>query len=264
MAVFFNDWRDIVLRQLTMTDPVTGLQFRQPQGLNVNSGDAHVFGWELTADIGLTESLTGRLTAGYTNSQIKNGRLDTLALFPSFYTTDPSCAPAAIQALPAASQDAVAAQCRGMSGEVSGNTQMRQPEWTASASLDYRHQLVGDWDLTSSISGNYISKMFMGNENQNVVPARTNVNFNLGVESPRYTVVFWVRNLFENNEPISAFRDIFWANDADLYATVPPGTGTIRDVSTFDDFPPMRMTITYPTLRTFGLDARIRFGGAEK
>ena len=264
MAVFFNDWRDIVLRQLTMTDPITGLQFRQPQGLNVNSGDAHVFGWELTADIGLTESLTGRLTAGYTNSQIKNGRLDTLALFPSFYTTDPSCAPAAIQALPAASQDAVAAQCRGMSGEVSGNTQMRQPEWTASASLDYRHQLVGDWDLTSSISGNYISKMFMGNENQNWVPARTNVNFNLGVESPRYTVVFWVRNLFENNEPISAFRDIFWANDADLYATVPPGTGTIRDVSTFDDLPPMRMTITYPTLRTFGLDARIRFGGAEK
>ena len=264
MAVFFNDWRDIVLRQLTMTDPVSGLQFRQPQGLNVNSGDAHVFGWELTTDVGLTESLTSRLTVGYTNSQVKNGRLDTIALFPSYYTTEPSCAPAAIQALPANQQDAKAAACRQISGDVSGNTQMRQPEWTASLSLDYRHQLVGDWDVKSSITGNYTGKMFTGNENQGWVPSYSNVNFNIGMESPRYTLQFWVRNLFDNDKPLSAFRDIFWSNDSDLYATVPPGTGTIRNVSNFDDFPPMRMTISYPSLRTFGIDARIRFGGAEK
>ncbi|MCC7258886.1 MAG: TonB-dependent receptor [Gammaproteobacteria bacterium] len=264
MAVFYNDWQDIVLRQLTMTDPVTGLQFRQPQGLNVNSGDARVFGWEFTADLGFTESLTGRVTVAYTDSQVKNGRLDTLALFPSFYTAEPSCAPAAIQALPVNQQDAKATACRGISGSIAGNTQMRQPEWTASASLDYRHQLAGDWDLMSSLTANYIDQVFIGNDNQGWVPSRTNVNFNIGVASPRYTLTFWVRNLLDNDDPLSAYRDIFWTNDSDLYATVPPGTGTIRDVSTFDDFPPMRMTISYPSLRTFGLDARMRFGGAEK
>ncbi|MCC7488462.1 MAG: TonB-dependent receptor [Gammaproteobacteria bacterium] len=264
IAAFFNDWRNIVLRQLTEVDPATGLHFTQPRGLNVNAGDAHVFGWELTADVGITDSLTGRLTTAYTDSKLLDARQDTYALFPSFYTTDPSCAPSAIQSLPTAEQDARAGECRAMSGDVSGKTNMRQPEWTASVSLDYVHQLFGDWDLKSSISGNYVGKIFTANDNQNWVPAHTNVNFNIGLESPRYTLQFWVRNLFENDEPLSAFRDIYWTNDSDMLAKTPVTGTTIRDASTFEDFPPLRMSISYPSLRTFGLTARVRFGGAEK
>jgi len=262
-SVFFNDWRNIVLRQLRDSDPSTGLPFTQPRGMNVNAGDAHVVGWELTADVSLTDNLTGRLTAGYTDSQLKKARQDTYALFPSFYTTDPACAPAAIQGLPTADQAAMANACKKMSGDVSGMTQMRQPRWTASLSLDYKRQLVGDWDLKSSISGNYVDKVFVANDNQNWVPAHTNVNFSIGAESPRYTVTFWVRNLLDNDKPISAFRDIYWTNDSDIQAQTPL-TAQFRTVSNFDDFPPMRMTITYPSLRTYGLTARMRFGGDAK
>ncbi|GIK34855.1 MAG: TonB-dependent receptor [Gammaproteobacteria bacterium] len=264
ISAYFNDWRDIVLRQLTEVDPVTGLHFTQPRALDVNAGDAHVFGWELTADVGITDNLTGRLTTGYTNSKLLDARQDTYALFPTFYTTEPSCAPAAIQALPAADQAAKAGECRTISGDVSGMNQMRSPEWTASLSLDYKRQLVGDWDLKSSISGNYVGKIFTANDNQNWVPAHTNVNFNIGIESPRYTLQFWVRNLFENDEPLSAFRDIYWTNDADMLAQTPVTGTDIRTTSTFDDFPPLRMSISYPSLRTFGLTARVRFGGDER
>ena len=272
LAAFYNDWRNIVLRQLTDTDPTTGLQFTQPTGLNVNAGDARVFGWELTSDIGFTDTLTGRLSAGYTDSKLKNARQDTFALFPSFYTKEPSCDPAAIQQLadpnPSTSaneaQDSKAAQCRALSGDVSGNTQMRQPEWTASASLDYQRQISGDWDLVSSLSGSYTGKIFVGNDNQAWVPSHTNVNFNIGAESPRYTVTFWIRNLLNNDKPLSAFRDIYWTNDADLQATTPAGSGSVKTVSNFEDFPPLRMSISYPSLRTFGLSGKIRFGGAEK
>ena len=138
-----------------------------------------------------------------------------------------------------------------------------QPRWTASLSLDYKRQLVGDWDLKSSISGNYVDKVFVANDNQNWVPAHTNVNFSIGAESPRYTVTFWVRNLLDNDKPISAFRDIYWTNDSDIQAQTPL-TAQFRTVSNFDDFPPMRMTITYPSLRTYGLTARMRFGGDAK
>ncbi len=264
IALFFNDWKDIILRQLTEAVPGTGEKFRQPQGINVNSGNAHVYGWEMTTNVAMTDNLAGRVTLAYTDSKMVNGHLESLAQFDSFYTDDPTCAPAVVQALPVAAQNAEAARCRALSGDISGTVQMRQPEWTASVSLDYKRQLVGDWDLMSSLSANYIDKIFVGNDNLSWIPSNSNVNFNIGVQSPRYTVQLWVRNLLDNDQPRSAYRDIFWTNDSDLYATVPSNSGNVGNVSNFDDFPPMRFTVSYPSLRTWGLTAKMRFGGAEK
>lgn len=269
LAAFYSDWGDMVLRQLTDLSPTTGLRLDQPIGLNYNAGDARVWGWEMQADIGFTENLTGRMTVAYTDSTMKNARLDTISLYPSFYTTEPSCAPAAIQALadPDPSTDdneaqlSKATQCRNLSGDVSGNTQMRQPEWTASASLTYRRELGGDWDWFVRGDANYLGKIYASNDNQSWLPARSNVNLRLGVDSPAWSVEFWVRNLLENRSPTAAYRDIFWANDSDLQGRESPAT--IREMSTFDDFPPFRLAVSYPSLREYGLVAKYRFGGAR-
>jgi len=262
MALFYNDWTDIVLRQLYDISPQSGLPFDQPTGLNANVGDAEVWGWEVTSDIAFTDNLTGRLTAGYTDSQLKDAKQSTYSLFPSFYTAEPSCAPEAIQALPEADQQGKANQCQGLSGDLSGNVQMRQPEWTASASLTYTRQLAGEWDWFVRGDANYTGKIYLGNDNQSWLGARTNVNLRLGVESSRYSVEFWVRNLLEEDSAIAAFRDIYWTNDSDLQAQDNPPT--IRQASTFDDFPPLKYSVTYPNLRTYGLTAKVRFGGAER
>lgn len=265
-AVFYNDWTDIVLRQLTETSPNSGLPLEQVTGFNVNAGDAEVWGWEATANVAITESLVGRLTVGYTDSQLSDARQDTFSLFPSFYTTEPSCAPSAIQAIAGADADETetlqatkAGECRQLSGDVSGNTQMRQPEWTSSASLTYTRPLDGDWEFFTRGDANYLGKIYVGNDNQSYLPSRTNVNLRLGFTSVKYDVEFWVRNLFENNNPIAAFRDIYWTNTDDIQAQENPAT--IREASNFDDFPPFRMSVTYPSLRTFGVVGRVRFGG---
>lgn len=261
-AVFYNDWSDVVLRQLIETSPTSGRPFEQPRGLNVNAGDARVWGWEATANMRFTDNLTGQFTVGYNDSQLENARMETYALFPSFYTDEPSCTPAAIQALPAEEQAEKAGYCRVISGDVSGNTQMRQPEWTTSASLTYRRAFAGNWEWFARADANYLGKIYVGNDNQAWLPSRTNVNLRLGVESGRYSLEFWVRNLFENEDPIAAFRDIYWTNDSDIQGLENPPT--IREASNFDDFPPLRMSVTYPSLRTWGLVGKIRFGGAVK
>ncbi len=266
-AIFHQDWTDIVLRQLTETSPASGLKFTQPTALNFNAGDAKVTGWEMTTNLNITDNLSGRLTAAWTDSRLTNARMDTFSLFPSFYTTEPSCAPAAIQGLPTGEQDAKAAECQLISGDVSGNTQMRTPEWTASGSLSYEHPLSintlgGDWSWFARADANYLGKIYVGNDNEGWLPARTNANLRLGIRSPRYSLEFWVRNLFENDSPIAAFRDIYWTNDDDIQGLQNPAN--VRAASNFDDFPPLRMSVSYPSLRTYGLVAKMRFGGAEQ
>jgi iron complex outermembrane receptor protein len=265
-AVFYSDWTDIVLRQLTEFSPTTGEALEQPTGVNVNAGDAEVWGWEALVDVALTDNLTGRLTVGYTDSTLTNAQQDTYALFPSFYTTDPTCAPDAIQGISGADDDETealqaskAGECRALSGDVSGNTNLRQPEWTSSASLTYKRALEGDWEFFSRADANYLGKIYVGNDNQGYLPSRTNVNFRLGFTSAKYDVEFWVRNLFEDDNPIAAFRDIYWTNTDDLQAQENPAT--IREASNFEDFPPFRLSVTYPSLRTYGIVGKVRFGG---
>ncbi len=262
MSIFYNDWTNIVLRQLSDRSPLSGLPFTQLEALNTNSGDARVWGLDVSADIAITENLSGRVTLGWTDAELKNAQMDTFSLFPSFYTTEPSCVPAAIQGLPVGDQDAKAGWCQKLSGDVSGNTQMRAPEWTSSVSLTYQRPLTGDWTWFARTDANYLSKIYVGNDNQGWLPPRTNVNLRLGVQSPRYSVEFWVRNLFDNSNPIAAFRDIYWTNDDDIQGKQHPAH--FQDASNFDDFPPLRMSISYPSLRTYGLVAKMRFGAAER
>ena len=139
---------------------------------------------------------------------------------------------------------------------------MSAPEWTRSVSLTYQRPLTGEWAWFARTDANYLSKIYVGNDNQGWLPPRTNVNLRLGVQSPRYSVEFWVRNLFDNSNPIAAFRDIYWTNDDDIQGKQHPAH--FQDASNFDDFPPLRMSISYPSLRTYGLVAKMRFGAAER
>ncbi len=106
-AVFYNDWREIVLRQLIEVDPISGVRFEQPTSFNVNAGDADVWGVEVETNVGFMDNLTGRFTVGWADATMKNAAQDTYRDFPSFA---------------AEGFDEVA-------GDVSGNQLLRQPEW---------------------------------------------------------------------------------------------------------------------------------------
>lgn len=230
-AVFYNDWKNIVLRQLTESDPETGLPLEQPVGINVNAGDARVLGLELSAGISLTDNLRINSTLGWQDAELRDARQDTFERWPTF-------AP---------------------DGDVSGNKLLRQPEWMASLSVSYTRPLPwNDWEWFARGDGNYESGVYIGNDNQSWLPSHGYVNLRLGARSSRYTVDFWVRNLFDNDSAIAAFRDIYWTNTDNVfppYVDQGPRPG-------FNQFPPLRYTVTYPRLRTYGVNFEVRFGGA--
>lgn len=228
-SLFLLDWSDIVLRQLVENSPISGRPLEQPTGFRFNAGTAEVFGWEMTTDIGFTDNLRGRLTVNWNDAELTEASQDTFESWPTF-------AP---------------------DGDVAGNKLLRQPEWMGSASLDYARSLWGSWEGFARIDATYQDKVFIGNDNQSWLPARTTANLRFGVESERITVAFWMRNMFNNDDAVAAFRDIFWSNTDSI---TPPFVDQ-GPRPTFDKFVPIRYTVTYPRLRTFGVNATVRFGG---
>ncbi len=235
-SVFYNDWKEIVLPQLLINDPGSGLPFEQPLRVNVNDADAGVLGFEIETSVGFTENLSGRFTLGWTDAELKNATQDTFALYPDYaaegFATD--------------------------GGDVSGNTLLRQPEWLLSGSLAYQHQLVGEWDWYVSGDANYQSGIYVGNDNQSWIPSHTYVNTKVGVESGVYSIEAWTRNLFDQGQAVAAYRDIYFANTDNQY----PPVVDQGPRPNFDDFVPWRYTVSYPNERTFGVTFRMRFGAA--
>jgi len=258
-AVFHSDWSDVLLPQIVESDPLTGLALNQPTAFNANAGDATIWGWELLTDLAFTEHLTGRVGVSWTDAELDDGHQESFSRFPSYYTTDPTCAPEAILDL-ATDQERrdKGVACRAISGDVSGNSLLRQSEWQGSASLTYRRPFRDGWDWYSRADATYQGRWYVGSDNQGYIPSHTYVNLRLGVESGRYTVELWGENLFENNEAIGAFRDVYFNNTPDVLQQNPPQSNFVAD------FFPWRLTVSHPRLRTYGVTARVRFGGAER
>lgn len=249
-SVFLNDWQQIVLRQLIDQDPASGERLEQPVGVNVNAGDATVLGAEITAAFNFTEFLRGSASLGWVDAELDNARQDTYARFPTF-RADCGVPPATPDARRDWYED-----CDRRSGDVSGNTLLRQPEWMGSASLSYGRPLAGNWDWYTRGDVSYQSDVYVGNDNQSWLPAHSYVNAKLGLTSDRYTIELWGRNLFDDGNPIAAFRDIYLANTDNQYEPyVDQGPRP-----NFDDFVPFRYTVTYPRERTYGISATVRFG----
>jgi iron complex outermembrane receptor protein len=253
VAAFWNDWRDIVLRQLQDKDD-EGRPLEQPAGVNINAGDATVLGAEASVQVLFTENLTGNFTLSWTDAELDDARQDTYSRFPSFRAD--GCFPE--DAPPGTPEENKAwfENCNAISGDVSGNQLLRQPEWTSSASLSYRRELVDDWEWYVRGDANYLSDVYIGNDNASWLAARTVVNTKFGLSSRKYRIEIWARNLFDERSATGAYRDIWFANSDNLY---PPYTNQ-GPRPNFDDFVPWRITTSFPNGRTYGITGEIRFG----
>ncbi len=249
MALYHNDWADIVIPQALERNPLTGDEFTQPESFNANAGDATVVGWEMVASYLVTENLTARLTTGYQDATFDSGRQESYATFPSF--RPPDCQGEVVNDSPEE------VSCLARSGDIAGNTLLRQPKWQGSFTLDYRRPITGDWELYARGDASYQGKIFVGNDNQSTLPARTTLNLKLGIESGRYSIELWGRNVFGEDSPIAAYRDVWFSNTSDPLQERPVQ-------STSDEFFPWRYSVTHPVLATYGITARVRFGDAAR
>lgn len=249
VSVYYNDWKDIVIPEVYESNPFDGRTFQSPTSFNGNLGSATIIGLEAVANVQLTDELSMRLSGSYTDATWDSGtRVETLADFPGFRPAD---------CQGAVSDPAAEASCRARAGDISGNTMLRQPKWQGSAGLEYRRMLAGGWSLYGRTDLSYQGKVYAGNNNLSWLPEHTYVNVKLGIESGRYSVELWGRNIFNDDAPVAVYRDVFFNNATDVYQQAAPS-------STPDDFFPWRLTVSHPRLATWGLTARVRFGGEER
>ncbi len=217
LALYFIDWTDIVIPQV-ITE-VNGVPVT-PFSLDVNAGDASVLGAELSLAARLTDNWRALLGASWTDAEYDHALVETFAQFPS-YAPD---------------------------GDISGNEVLRQSEWKGSFSLDYRAPLgtALEWFMRGDLI--YQGEQFADASNQTVVPEHTYFNARLGWESERYRVEFWALNLFEDDAPTGAFREVYFTNTF--------ADGTFGNATPFF---PFRYSVSHPRLRQLGLTVRVRF-----
>jgi iron complex outermembrane receptor protein len=218
LAVYFIDWTDIVIPQVVTEledgTPVT------PFSLDVNAGDASVVGAELSLAASLTDRWSALLGVSWTDAEYDDALIETFVEFPSF-------AP---------------------DGDVSGNQVLRQSEWEGSLSLDYRAPLGSafQWFMRGDLI--YQGEQFADATNQAIVPEHTYFNARMGWESERYLFEFWALNVFEDDAPTGAFREVYFSN------TYPDGTFGFAE-----PFFPYRYSVSHPRLRQLGVTVRVKF-----
>jgi hypothetical protein len=216
--------------QVIEVDPVTGLPFDQPTGVDQTGGDATVYGIETSLQFLLSEYWSVNLGGSWTDAEFDDANLATYTRFPSFW-------------------EDTNGDGFGDQGDISGKKVLRQSEWQGNFTADYRRPVYQDWDWYTRGDVLHQSSQWVGSANQAKIPGRTVVNLRLGLDSERYQVEFWVENLFDDDKPTATFRDVFFAN---THNDVP-------EVKGFGDLFPFRMTVRYPNRRTFGLTGRVRF-----
>ncbi len=228
-AVFYTDWTDILIPQIFSSDPETGERFDQPTGINTTGGDATVVGFETSLRFILTENWDFSMGLSWTDAEFTDAEFASFSRFPSFYVD--------------ADGDG-----RGDGADLAGHKLLRQSPVQGNFTLNYRRPFFGDWDWFTRTDVTYQDAQWVGVPNQAKVPAHTYVNLRTGIDSERYRIELWAKNLLDDDNPVSAFRDVFFNNTTN---------GVTSNLS--GDLFPFKMSVRQPTRRTLGVTARIKF-----
>ncbi len=216
-AVFYIDWRDLVIPQV-ITE-IAGQQTNPPFALDVNAGDATVYGAELALTAQLSRGWRATLGASWADAEYDDAAAETFAEFPTF-------AP---------------------DGDVSGLKVLRQSKWKGALSLTYEDVLTEslDWYMRHDLT--HQDEQFADSTNQAVIPSHTYYNARFGLQARRWLIEFWALNVFEDDAPSGAFREVFFDN------TLPNAQFPIG--ATF----PFRYSVSHPRLRQLGVTVRASF-----
>jgi len=207
LAVFLIKWDDQIVRALGVNQAL----------LNANIGESSSKGFEL--ELAAKPAKNWGLTAGlsYTDARYDKYTFDALSII-------------------------------GLDPVLDGNSMQYVSEWTANASVQYvKPRITTRFDWKSRIDVFYQSEQSASFiDDSPMLPDRTIVNVNTGMESKKYSLTLWVKNLFDNDDPSSAS---LLPNPAEAAGYLPTKLG-------YQQF----QTLTKaPVERTFGLTASMKF-----
>lgn len=247
VAGFYTDWSDAAIRSTIESDPATGANLDQPEAITQIAGEASIWGWEAALNVAPNDNWLIEGAISYQDAEWDDAKLEALQLFPSY--GDAGCD------VDVSAGERAPDYC----GRIDGNQVARQPPWQGRVSAMYTRPLgmnllAESWEVFGRVDWTYEDDWYPQDDNLARIPSHTYTNVRLGLTSDRYSLEFWVKNLFEEQDASASFRDVFFGNTDDIYGQRTPGNGP-------QQFFPYRYTVSFPELRTWGITARARFGG---
>jgi iron complex outermembrane receptor protein len=191
-AAFYMDWQDAQFRQRT---PSVG----QGGGLltiTTNATGITSYGAELEVVAAPFEGFEVGGSYGFADSTFDDGTVATGEARYCDAVADPN-----LTAFPQIPVDCVEIPGLDPQGnpdlapDLSGNRLLRTSRHTASFFTQVTRPIVADTDAFLRLDMSYRSKQNMDNAATHFSPGRTLTSLRLGVQNPRYDVMFWVENL---------------------------------------------------------------------
>ena len=220
LSAFYIDWTNQAIFGTVGIPNLTG--GTTPTIYLFNAGKSEIVGLELETSLFVNENLYLYLNYGYNDGEFKRG-------------SDPD----------------LAAQTGG-DGDLTGNTIPESP----------KNSLVTGFDATARVSAEmegflrgdfiYESKRYVNATNFSTIGDRKIVNVHTGVRSDNWTLTFYVRNLFDDDTPLSVFGFVNYATDPITTEPGAPNNG---------EYP--LLYALYPSRgRDAGIEFQYRFGGS--
>lgn len=136
--------------------------------------------------------------------------------------------------------------------QLSGTPLQYVSKYTANGSIQYNHPIVNDIEWFGRADVSYQSKQSTVQPGGAYLADRTLVNVRTGFETERYSLSFWVDNLFKEK---AAIAGVFTTNPASRYDTAAGalGLGPLVGMQAFGAL------VTSADPRTWGITGRVRF-----
>jgi outer membrane receptor protein involved in Fe transport len=181
LSVFYIDWTNQSLFARSVLPNSSGTT--NTTTILINAGKSKITGLELETSFAATDDLLLFANYGYNNGEFTEGKDSDLALLT------------------------------GGDGDLKGNTIPTSPQ----------HSLIFGFDATTQVSTGlegflrgdflYDDEYYIASANFGKLGDRKNVNLRAGVRSDSWTLTFYVRNLLDDDTPLSVFNFVNFAAD---------------------------------------------------
>jgi iron complex outermembrane receptor protein len=205
-AVFYVDWEDLQFR--TQVPELGNLST-----ITTNLGSLTSYGAELETQWLATDGLTLSMAYGFADPKFDDDKP-----LPDFGTS-PLCSSGVFDP----------SQCIGNPVnpddtrryvDIAGNQLRRTSRHTFNAGLQYFDVLVEDIEWYTRWDYRYQSKQYQEMQNAIWIPSSSVVDARVGLREEAWDVSFWVRNLTDEETPLSAYAFTSDLNDSDYVTTV--------------------------------------------
>ncbi len=222
LSVFYIDWDNQSLTELaTVPNTAGALSTVQVQR---NAGKSEITGLELETNWSVTDNLLVFFNYGLADGEFRRGES------PDFAATT------------------------GTDGDIKGNQLPDSPKHSVVTGFEATGQATSSLEAFLRTDYFYESKRYSRASNLNWVDSRKLVNFRTGLRADDWTMTFYVRNLMNDDTPVS---DFIFANYAANPIFTAPGA---PNDSTAADIYPKLYSIIPQRERDYGLEFQYRFG----